>query len=211
MEPVTTATEPDEEADVKQSARDSLIGALATIAVLVVAGLIFVYSGAYNVAATEDHTAIGRWLLNTAQHRSVAVRAGGMAPAPAFDSALVAHGFEHYRDMCVVCHGAPGVERGEFGQGITPTPPDLSEEAAEWSAQELFWITKHGIKMAGMPAFGPTHSDEEIWGLVAFLQEMAGMSDEEYASWEARYTTGRDTTNTAAGHTHAPGTPDHPH
>jgi ketosteroid isomerase-like protein len=32
---------------------------------------------------------------------------------------------EHYRAMCVDCHGAPGVDRGEFGEGMTP-PPDLT-------------------------------------------------------------------------------------
>ena len=41
-------------------------------------------------------------------------------------------------------------------------------------------MTKHGIKMTGMPSFGVTHSDEEIWAIVAFLQRMPKMSPEEY-------------------------------
>ncbi|MHB8899042.1 MAG: c-type cytochrome [Thermoguttaceae bacterium] len=28
---------------------------------------------------------------------------------------------------------------------------------------------KHGIRMTPMPAFGPTHTDEEIWTIVAFI------------------------------------------
>jgi Cytochrome C oxidase, cbb3-type, subunit III len=72
------------------------------------------------------------------------------------------------------------LERGTLGKGINPKPPDLAEEAAEWSDRELFWITKHGIKLAGMPAFGVTHSDKELWGIVAFLRRLESMSPDEY-------------------------------
>jgi mono/diheme cytochrome c family protein len=34
--------------------------------------------------------------------------------------------------------------------------------------------------MTGMPSFGVTHSDEEIWAIVAFLQRMPKLSPEEY-------------------------------
>ncbi len=39
---------------------------------------------------------------------------------------------------------------------------------------------KHGIKMTGMPAFGITHTDRILWGLVALVEEMPGMSPEQY-------------------------------
>lgn len=196
----------------RHTARTAGATLLLTLVVLVVGGLVFMYAGAYNVAATEEHTALGSWILNTGQERSVAVRAREVPEPPPFDASMVEHGFEHYRAMCVVCHGAPGVERGEFGKGLTPTPPELFEEAAVWTDRELFWITRHGIKMAGMPGFGPTHSDEEIWGIVAFLQELKGMTPEEYARWEARFApTPGDTVATSSGHSHDPGTPDHAH
>ena len=194
------------------TARTAGLAVLLTLLVLLVGGLLYVYAGAYNVAATQDHTALGRWVLSTGQQRSVAVRARELSEPPPVDADMLDHGFEHFRAMCVECHGAPGVGRGEIGKGLTPTPPELSEEAGEWSAKELFWITKHGIKMAGMPAFGPTHSDGEIWGLVAFLQELDGMTAEEYARWEARFAPAPgDTAAASSGHPHAPGTPDHSH
>jgi hypothetical protein len=36
--------------------------------------------------------------------------------------------------------------------------------------------------MTGMPAFAPTHSDREIWDVVAFLWQLPGMSASEYRS-----------------------------
>ena len=169
----------------KASNKSALLAVVATLLVLTLGGFIYLYSGAYNVAATQGHTSLTRWALNTLQSRSVAQRAEEVPAPPSTDSASLAHGFEHFDQMCVQCHGAPGVERGELGRGITPTPPMLSEEAEHLDRRELFWITKHGIKLAGMPAFGPTHSDEEIWGIVAFVEELPGMSPERYATWRS--------------------------
>ena len=37
-----------------------------------------------------------------------------------------------------------------------------------------------------MPAWGTTHDDEAIWGLVAFLQKLPDLSADEYASMTAQ-------------------------
>jgi mono/diheme cytochrome c family protein len=161
--------------------RRRITAGIAGLGVLLVLGaLVFVSTGSYNVAASTPHTRLTRWLLNTVQERSVAVRADEIPSPPPLDSGMVRHGFEEYNAMCAACHGAPGMERGAVGKGMNPEPPDLAEEVAEWSDRELFWITKHGIKLAGMPAFGITHSDEELWGVVAFLRRLEHVSPEEY-------------------------------
>ena len=195
----------------RPGARTAVLTALGTVALLVVGFVLFVYSGAYNVAATSGHMPLTAWVLNTTQERSVAVRADDVPEPPAADSSSLAHGFEHFDAMCVQCHGAPGVARGELGEGITPTPPPLEEEAPEYSARELFWITKHGIKMAGMPAFGPTHSDEEIWGIVAFLEELPELGEEGYAAWRGRTAAPADGGQAEGGHSHPQGTAPHGH
>jgi mono/diheme cytochrome c family protein len=186
------------------------IGALLLL--IVVIGLIVIYSGAYNVAATAGHTGLTSWILDTAQHNSVAARAESVSAPPELDQAAIQHGFEHFNAMCVVCHGAPGVERGEFGQGITPTPPELSDEATEWSTRELFWITKHGIKFAGMPAFGPTHSDQEIWAIAEFVTRLPEMTPAQYQQLVDQLAPSASQGSAPTpGHQHAPGTPAHSH
>jgi len=155
-------------------------------AVVAVAGIGYMYSGLYNVAATAPHNALSRWILETTQKNSVQAHAGKVGAPPELTDGQLRHGVEHFAKMCVQCHGAPGVERGELGKGITPTPPDLSKAVAEWSDQELYWIVKHGIKFAGMPAFGTTHSDEELWALVAFLKRLPTTTPEHYAQITAR-------------------------
>lgn len=184
----------------------AFVSVLLTLVLLTAIGLGVIYTGAYDVAATSGHGGLVEWALNTLQHSSVSMRADEVQGRVPTDSAALVHGFEHYHAMCVTCHGAPGVDRGELGQGMAPTPPELADEADEWSDAELFWITKHGIKLAGMPAFGPTHSDEEIWAIAGFVRMLPEMSPAEYQARVARVATSRTgSTGEADTHTHADG------
>ncbi len=154
---------------------------LAVVAVLaVVGGAIFVYSGAYDVAATSEHSRLTEWLLNTTMHRSVARRADGVEVPDLGDEDMRLAGVGDFDAMCAGCHTAPGAEPSPMAQGLNPPPPDLSQSAEELTPEELFWITKNGIRMTGMPAWAPTHQDEDLWGVVAFIRTMPGLSGEEY-------------------------------
>ena len=74
----------------------------------------------------------------------------------------------------------------DFTLGLYPEPPNLTlnhsghDEPKIVQAREYFWIIKHGIKGSGMPAWGPGHTDEQIWNLVAFLQRLPELSPEQY-------------------------------
>jgi mono/diheme cytochrome c family protein len=82
--------------------------------------------------------------------------------------------------MCVSCHGEPGKTPSEVGKGLNPQAPELSTTAGEWSDSEIHWIIRNGVRMTGMPAFGETHDEKEIWSLVAFIRTMADLSSEQY-------------------------------
>lgn len=154
--------------------------ALAVLLVLAALVMILVYSGTYDVAADQPSGAVESWLLGSAQKRSVARAAAGIAVPNLTDPSRIREGAEHYAQMCQGCHGAPGRERSEIGMGLNPIPPDLAVAADEWQPSELFWMVKHGIKMTGMPAFGGTHGDDQVWSLVAFVSQLPKMSSAEY-------------------------------
>src|SRR3546814_14580567 len=50
------------------------------------------------------------------------------------------------------------------------TSPPVARGDAAWGPGELVWMFKHGLKMTGTPAWSPTHSGEELWAVIAFLQ-----------------------------------------
>ena len=157
-----------------------LTGILAGILFLAVGAAAFVLSGAFNVAATAHPGKLEKELGRLALDRSVARRAPKMSNPVAPSSEALRTGLAHYRGMCVTCHGAPGVDASEIGVGLNPPAPDLTlARVQERTDGELFWLVSHGIRMTGMPAFGPTHEDQEIWKIVAFLRHLPEITTEE--------------------------------
>jgi mono/diheme cytochrome c family protein len=154
-------------------------GFLLAIVVVAIGTMTLMLSGSYNVGASAPHMALTHWLLETARLRSIKAQADAEAPA-SFEPAQLHHGFHEYAAMCVICHGAPGKARSEIGAGLMPSPPDLAINAKQWSRAELFWIIKNGIKMTGMPAFGPTHDDATIWAIVSFVETLPKMTPEQF-------------------------------
>jgi len=153
---------------------------IAVLVVVLGAGAVF-YAGVYDVAATTPHWPVARTILEMARQRSIKAHAAGIAVPPGLDDpSKVLIGLDHYAAHCAVCHGAPGVPKGDIGRGLYPPPPDLTKAASLYSLAELFWILKHGIKMTGMPAWSD-HGDEELWATVAFLEKLPGLSEQDYA------------------------------
>jgi len=140
-----------------------------------------IYTGAYDVAATAPHWPVTRWVMETARIRSIKVHAAAIRVPPGFDDPVnIPMGVEHFAAHCAVCHGAPGVPRGDIAQGLYPPPPDLAKTAPLYSPGELFWTVKNGIKMTGMPAWSD-HSGAELWATVAFVKKLPDMSEQDYA------------------------------
>jgi mono/diheme cytochrome c family protein len=158
-----------------------ILTVVITIVVTVVLPLIVLATGMVNMAATNDPGVIEKSLATFAVERSMAMRAPNQQNPFAGDSQAIATGLSHYAGMCVRCHGGPGVKPQEFAQGLNPPAPMLEHAAEEYSDGDLFWITKHGIRMTGMPAFGVTHTDDDIWKIVAFVNELPNLSAEQKA------------------------------
>jgi mono/diheme cytochrome c family protein len=178
---------------------------IALCAILVAAGVLlvaFVYSGLYDVGADQAHSAPVQVLLTTLRDRSIEHRAHDVV-VPALDEpARVREGAEHYSAMCVDCHLAPGITVSEIRAGLLPHPPNLSRQVID--PRIAFWAIKHGIKATGMPAWGQTHDDEEIWNIVSFVHQLPHMTPEEYRAM----TTIADSTDHEAAddeHQHARG------
>jgi mono/diheme cytochrome c family protein len=162
--------------------RTVIASILITALVVLLGGFAAIYAGVYDVAATEPHSPATSWLLETARTRSIKAHAVSIQAPPGLDDpAKVIIGVEHYAAHCAVCHGAPGVPRGDIAHGLYPQPPNLAEAAKRYSPGELFWILKNGIKMSGMPAWND-HSDDELWATVSFLDKLPGMSEQDYAA-----------------------------
>ncbi len=157
------------------------IRTIIVIVVIIAVSFIYIESGTYNISAMVPHNSLTLMLINAVKDNSIEHHSKDIkVPNNLNDTSLVRIGFIHYREMCQTCHGAPGIERSEIGKGLYPHPPNLAHSAKEMPAQQLFWITKNGIKLTGMPSFGKTHSDQKIWDIVAFMEKLPTMTKEQY-------------------------------
>lgn len=200
-----------------------VLGILATAIVLALIAAGLVVTGAISFAADEPHS---QWIfhaIETARERSIVARARGIEVPDLDDPRRLAVGAQHYAQMCAGCHLAPGMEETELHAGLYPQPPQFSEAGHDevpadqpvhihahgdprQAAARQFWIIKHGIKGSGMPAWGKTHDDERLWGLVAFVQRLPEMSEAEY-----RQLTADGGGEQAQEHRDEPGETGHPH
>lgn len=177
---------------------------LTILAVLLIEGLcwtVFIFSGAYNVssASGEEDDWID-WWLSHATKRSIEHHARDISVPELNNPAMVQEGFHHFDEMCVQCHGAPGKPPGEIAKGLSPDAPDLAKAVPDWNSEQLFWITKNGIKFTAMPGWGASHQDEAIWEIVAFLKALPNLAPADYQRMAA---------NAATGHAPEEGRDDH--
>jgi mono/diheme cytochrome c family protein len=141
--------------------------------------------GAINMGADVRPGLIERTLAPWAVDRSVGKRAPKEKNPYVGDPTAIATGLDHYRENCVICHGSPDVAGAELSKGINPPAPALGKEGDDTPDGELFWVIKHGIRMTAMPAFGPTHTDKEIWKIVAFIHHLPDLTAQERDSLRA--------------------------
>ncbi|MBE0703632.1 MAG: cytochrome c [Afipia sp.] len=154
---------------------------VATLIMLLALGggvFLFVFTGAFNVAADEPHWEVTRRLLEVVRDRSIEVRSRNIEVPNLQDDQLVLKGAGQYAAMCANCHLAPGKPGSEIRPGLYPKPPKLAEHP--FNPKETFWVIKHGLKMTGMPAWGLGHDDATLWSIVAFVGKLPGMSAQQY-------------------------------
>jgi mono/diheme cytochrome c family protein len=157
-----------------------LVSILIVIIVILVVGFAYIFSGYYNVSATQPHWASTLWIIDELRERSIEAHSKGIRPPPPTPR-LTKAGLEHFHEMCHDCHGAPGYKPEEFAEGLYPKPPGLSaRDVQAMSDAALFWVVKNGIKMTGMPAFGPTHGDDILWGMVSVVRQLPGLKADQY-------------------------------
>jgi mono/diheme cytochrome c family protein len=101
----------------------------------------------------------------------------------------IREGEEHFADHCAICHADDGSGDTLFGRGLYPKPPDMrTAETQNKSDGELYYTIENGVRLSGMPAFGPSSvpssgdegaGDAETWKLVLFIRHLPQISSEE--------------------------------
>ena len=152
-----------------------IAGSLCALALLAVTAAAYLALGLMEVAADARPAAWEAGLMTSAVHASVRRRAAAVRhPLLQADADLVAGG-KLYLNDCVGCHGAPGKPPSDYGVTFFPPAPQFPHSASRYSAAELFWVAKHGIRMSGMYPQAPHYSDADLWRLAAFIDRIRNL------------------------------------
>lgn len=101
-------------------------------------------------------------------------------PADLGDRMTLLGAVRDFQSLCADCHRPPGGTTPMLASILNPTPADLSEAADKRSLEELFWVTKYGIRMSAMPAWGQSQSDARLWAIVTLVARFPRMPAEQY-------------------------------
>jgi mono/diheme cytochrome c family protein len=137
-------------------------------------------AGLVDFSASKPPGRLEQRLATFALDRSIERHAPKVTNPLGRSPAALASGLALFRTHCVACHGGPGVDPTEAGASLNPPAPGLTLARVQARSDgELQWIVSHGVRMTGMPAFGASRSEEEIWQLVAAVRRLPRLSPEE--------------------------------
>jgi mono/diheme cytochrome c family protein len=159
---------------------------VGTVAAAVVLAVVAVWR-LNGLSTREEPTAAERVLARTV--RWLAIPRGGRAAVNpvTFSPEVWAESRAHFADHCATCHANDGSGQTEIGQRFYPKVPDMRlPDTQELTDGELYWIIENGIRLTGMPAWGPGgDNDLDTWKLVHFLRRLEELTPEHLDEMKA--------------------------
>jgi mono/diheme cytochrome c family protein len=166
-----------------------VLGIIVTL--LAIAGSVYAVSrhglypiGADNPPSNLERTLAGRALDAYADRHKPA----GDNPTP-LTAANLGDGAKEYEEHCAFCHGGAKARISPMRDKFNPPVPQLINRIPHDPDAWLFWVTKHGVRMTGMPTWDGVLSDEEMWKIVAFIKHSDKLPPEAQAEWLKMATT----------------------
>ena len=162
-----------------------LLGIALTIALAALAGFIVVKTGTVSANADQRVPRMERWAAKTSLRASLA-RSGAAAianPLAVSNENLLA-GVKLYAQDCAICHGAANGDASAVAAGLYQDPPQFHHEGVEDDPPGIvYWKIAHGLRWTGMPAFGKTLTEKQLWQLTLFLQKMDRLPPAALHAW----------------------------
>jgi mono/diheme cytochrome c family protein len=160
-------------------------GIVFTLLVIAIGGYCYLRLGMVNMVADQAPSRLERRLAGTALDTAVEKRAADLKnPLEANDANLL-EGMHLYVQNCAGCHGSPKEPDAVFGGAFNPHVPQFMKRAPDMPDNENFYITKHGVRLTGMPAWGKLFDDDKLWKVTTFLSHMDKLPPAVDQEWRA--------------------------
>ena len=185
-----------------------IAGIIVTLLAIGVGAIGITHLGLYPIGADNPPGAIEHALASRAmdvyaeKHKPEGVNPTGITPAN------LTEGAKEYEEHCAFCHGGAKAKVSPMQDKFSPPAPQLINRIPHDDDAWLFWVTKHGVRMTGMPSWSGVMSDEEMWKVIAFIKHSDKLPPETAAAWQQLASEpGEIEEHTPEQHEHSAGTP----
>ena len=165
------------------------IGIVVGVVGLVLAGWAYTRSGYMPVNADVTPGAFERYIASTALDASIERQAPRVKnPVPITDADLI-DGMKFYTMNCAQCHGELTRKQSALGESFYPPAPQLILHPLDDPEWHIFFAVKRGVARTGMPAWGKTASDDDLWKVTAFLSRINNLPPAVQEKWKSAFST----------------------
>ena len=168
-------------------ARGIVLGIVLTLVLAGVAGAVAVVTGLLPANADATPPAWEKLIARTSLKAAILRETSRTAPnpLPVTDENLDA-GIKLYGTHCAICHGAADGKASAIADGLFQKAPQLAKRGvAKDPPAEVYWKISHGIRLTGMPASVHSLTENQVWQVTLFLQQMNQLPAEPKQRWEA--------------------------
>jgi thiosulfate dehydrogenase len=164
-----------------------ILGVVLTLAVSLIGAYALVRSGLIPANADAEPGRLETWMATTSLDATLDRDAPKGENPVALTEQNLLDGVALFAQNCAVCHGSAkgAASPSPIAKGLYPKPPQLATDGVEDDPEgDSFWVIKHGIRLTGMPSFGDSLSDRQIWTLALFLKHMDQLPPAVQQTWQ---------------------------
>ena len=164
-----------------------VLGVALTLAVALIGAYLLLRGGLIPANADAKPGRLETWMARTSLDATLRRDAPKSQNPVALTEQNLLNGVHLFAQNCAVCHGsAKGTASSSpIAKGLYQEPPQLATDGVEDDPEGVsFWKIKHGIRLTGMPSFGRSLSDRQIWTLALFLKHMDKVPPAVQQAWQ---------------------------
>jgi mono/diheme cytochrome c family protein len=165
--------------------RGFLGGVVVTLLVVLGGAYLVLYLCLFPIGADNPPGVLERRLAHTAIDAYLAKNAPKQENPFQPTSENLIEGARKYEQHCAICHGGAATRISPLQNKFSPAVPQLVNRVPHDPDAEFWWITKHGYRLTGMPAWDGILSDDEIWKVIAFVKHSNKLPPDAQAAWQA--------------------------
>lgn len=164
--------------------RNFVLGVIVAVLVFGLGGISLALLGLFPTQADKTPTSLEkRVAMNTLDASMERHAPRDSNPLPQTPEILI-EGMKIYTMNCAGCHGGLDHKPAAFGLSFYPPAPQLVLEPIDDPDWHVYYAIRTGVRYTGMPAWGKTMAESDMWKVTAFLTQIEKLPPPVQEYWK---------------------------